>query len=309
MPLQHRDPAFHLQRWAAGFLLCVALFGVLYLGAVHTGPGQLLDQMMQRTASGTWNPLPPLSPRNDWITVWILLPPALACAALAHRRGRHQRWLVLLCGAAVALGANVTTQVIKLVWSGRPTLVTLSSEWPANSLPSGHTTMAAGAAAAAFLICRPRERAFWGVLAGIWSAGWGGYIYIEAWHLPSDMLAAYLVVAAWTLLGGAVVQHVEAQDPELAPLPAEPGLPGGRQAGLCLTLGVMGTALGLATLLGPVARHGLAEATASPTPWLYMAGAAVSSAPALLLSAALIPLFSTETRNLTRNRTWSARKV
>lgn len=300
MPRHQRDPAFHLERWAAGFLLCVALFGVLYLGAVRTGPGQLLDQMMQRTAAGTWNPLPTLNAHREWVTVWILLPPALACAALAHQRGPHRRWIILLCGAAVALGSNITTQVIKLIWSGRPVLVGLSEDWPANSLPSGHTTMAAGAAAAAFLICRPRDRALWGVLAGIWAAGWGGYIFIEGWHLPSDMMAAYLVVAAWTLLGGAVVHHVEAKDAQLAPLPAEPGIPGGRQAGLCLTVGTMGTVIGLAALLGPVARHGLTEATASPSPWLFMAGAALSSAPAFLLSAVLIPLFSSETKHLTR---------
>jgi len=300
MPSTPRTPAFHLERWVAGVALCGALFGLLYWGSVHTGVGQLLDAMMQRTASGTWHPLPPLDPENPWIAAWILVPPALACAALAHQRGAHQRWRILLSAGVLVLGANLSTQIFKLVFSSRPALVGATADWTANSLPSGHTAMAASAAAAAFLICRPRDRALWGVLAATWAAGWGGYIFIEGWHLPSDMIAAYLVVAAWTLACGTVVLRAEAEDSTLAALPAEAGTPGGRQAALCLTLGLMGTTLGLAALFGPVLRDGLGAATESSTPWLWIAGAAISSAPAYLLWAVVIPLFAVETRQQNR---------
>ncbi|GAA1149264.1 phosphatase PAP2 family protein [Nesterenkonia lutea] len=300
MPHFLQTPAFHLERWAAGVLLCVGLFGVLYWIAVHTETGQLLDIMMQRTGSTTGHPLPELDPENEWIAVWILLPPILACAALSHRRGRHGRWMILASAAVLVLGANLSTQAFKLVFSTRPVLVGLTSEWTGNSLPSGHTTMAASVAAAAFLISRPRDRALWGILAATWSAGWGAYIFVEGWHLPSDMIAAYLVVTAWTLLCGAVVLQTEARDPNLAPLPAESGRPGGPQAGLSLTLGAFGTLLGLVALLGPALRDGLASVAESTTVWLWIAGAALSSAPVYLLFAAMIPLFAAETSRVNR---------
>ncbi|MGJ9425875.1 phosphatase PAP2 family protein [Nesterenkonia halotolerans] len=300
MPHHLRTPASHPERWAAGVLLCGALFGMLYWISVHTETGQLLDIMMQRTGSTTGHPLPELDPQNEWIAVWILLPPLLACVGLARRRGAHGRWRVLGSAAVLVLGANLSTQLFKLVFSSRPVLIGLTEDWTGNSLPSGHTTMAASAAAAMFLIARPRDRALWGVLAANWSALWGAYIFVEGWHLPSDMIAAYLVVAAWTLVCGAVVLQTEARDPSLAPLPAESGRAGGRQAGLCVTLGAFGTTLGLVALLGPALRDGLAAVAESTTPWLWIAGAALSAAPVYLLWAAIIPLFGAETRELDR---------
>mgnify|MGYP002721458330 CR=1 FL=1 len=313
---RHRAPAPRLLRWGAGALLCLGLAWLLYAAVVHTRTGQLLDTMMRLTAHGTDHPLPALDPENHWISVWVLAPPGVVLLVLLGGRGGRLRMVTAAAAAGLVLGANLTTQLIKTVWDERPELLAgVAPDWTANSLPSGHTTMAAAAAAAVFLAALPRDRPFWAVPAALWSGGWGGYIFVEGWHRPSDMIAAYLVVAAWTCAAGWVVLRAERAERaaagaavgsaagrsragELAPPLPDGRLRGGRNAGLCLTLGVLGSAFGTAALFGPVIsgegglREGMVQAAASPTPWLWLAGAALSSAPAFFPAAAGILAFS-----------------
>lgn len=323
---RHRAPAPHLLRWAAGALLCLGLAWLLYLGAVHTAAGQLLDTMMRLTAHGTEHPLPELDPANHWIALWVLAPPGVVLLTLLGSRRGRLRTVTAAAAAGLLLGANLTTQLFKTLWAQRPPLLTdVAPDWAANSLPSGHTTMAASAAAAVFLAALPRDRPFWAVPAALWAGGWGGYIFVEGWHRPSDMAAAYLVVAAWTAAAGWVVLQAEreavsgqksagqtepqqkntgvekaaaAEAAELAAPLRDGRRRGGRSAGLCLTLGVLGTVLGTAFLLGPVIGgeggllEGLVRSAQSPTPWLWLAGAAFSSAPAFLPAAAGVLAFS-----------------
>lgn len=332
-----RAPAPHLLRWSAGALLWMGAAWLIYLVAVRTASGQLLDTMMRATADGTGHVLPELDPENHWIAVWILLPPGVVVLSLILARPRQVRGAALAPVALLMAGANLTTQIFKTLWNERPALVVdLAPEWTANSLPSGHTTMAASAAAAVFLVAAPRSRPLWAVLGALWAGGWGGYIFIEGWHRPSDMIAAHLVTAAWTALAGCLLLQAERRarvsaameiasypdagrhgpefddrdDDARQPTPAErlsaalsPPLRdgrrrGGRSAGLCLTLGLAGCVLAAAFLLGPIVEaegsfaDRLAESASGPTPWLFLAGAALSSAPAFYPAAAGILSFS-----------------
>ncbi|MFP5367305.1 MAG: phosphatase PAP2 family protein, partial [Actinomycetes bacterium] len=76
-----------------------------------------------------------------------------------------------------------------------------------NSLPSGHTTLAASAAAAIFLVVSPRWRPFAAAAGGTYSVLAGAAMFINLWHRPADVVAAFLVVGAWTLIGGLLIMR------------------------------------------------------------------------------------------------------
>src|SRR6476660_9933969 len=71
-----------------------------------------------------------------------------------------------------------------------------------NSLPSGHTTLAASAAAAVFLMVSPRWRPLAGFLGGSFAVATGVSTLINQWHRPADVVAAFFVVGASMLPAG-----------------------------------------------------------------------------------------------------------
>lgn len=106
--------------------------------------------------------------------------------------------------AIVAMGAaNLSTQLIKALLPDRPDVgvTTLAL----NSLPSGHSTMAASAAAAVFLVVSPRWRPVAGFVGATYAVLAGLSTLINQWHRPADVLAAFFVVSLWTLLAAPLV--------------------------------------------------------------------------------------------------------
>ena len=71
-----------------------------------------------------------------------------------------------------------------------------------NSLPSGHTTLAASAAAAVFLMSSPRWRPFVGFAGGTFAIASGASTLINQWHRPADVVAAFLLVGAFMIPAG-----------------------------------------------------------------------------------------------------------
>jgi len=107
------------------------------------------------------------------------------------------RFLLALGAIAVLAGANVTTQVLKEVLP-RPVLLPEQEEIILqNSLPSGHTTVAASIAVAALLIAPRRFRGPVAVVGVVYAAAVGVATLAAGWHRPSDAVAAYAVVVAW----------------------------------------------------------------------------------------------------------------
>lgn len=120
---------------------------------------------------------------------------AMLMAVLRHR-------VALAVQVAVLVGgANVTTQVLKQ-FLVRPDLGL--SDRIANSLPSGHTAVAASAAAALVLAVPRRFRGLAAVTGAVYTATTGVSTLIGGWHRPSDVVAAIAVVLAWAGLVMAV---------------------------------------------------------------------------------------------------------
>ena len=111
--------------------------------------------------------------------------------AIARRRWALAAQVALLMG-----GANLTTQLLKYVVLDRADLG--STYAGANTLPSGHTTAAASVSAALVFVVPPRGRPWAAVLGAVYTAGTGVSTLIGRWHRPSDVVAAVLVVLAWS---------------------------------------------------------------------------------------------------------------
>lgn len=105
-----------------------------------------------------------------------------------------RRWQGALIALAGAGAANVLTHVLKAYVFTRPFrgIQTIME----NSLPSGHTTAAASAAAAVFLVCSPAKRPFVAFAGTTFAVAAGGATLVNQWHRPADVVAAFLVVGA-----------------------------------------------------------------------------------------------------------------
>ena len=110
----------------------------------------------------------------------------------------RRRWKAAGIALAAMAAANLSTQLIKAGLPDRPDMgvATLAL----NSLPSGHSTLAASAAAAVFLVVSPRWRPAAAFVGGTYAILAGIATLINQWHRPSDVLAAFFVVAFWTAL-------------------------------------------------------------------------------------------------------------
>lgn len=271
----------------AAAVLCTALFIAVYLFFVQSASGQLIDVALLETARHYPHPLPELNPANRWIAVWILLPPAVGLCVVTLR-ARH--WVAAGIAAATVVAANLTTQVVKHVWLDRPELI--AGAGTSNALPSGHTTMAAAAAVAVFIAAPARQRPVWGLLAVAWSGGWGVFIFVEDWHRPSDMIAAYLVVAGWAVAGGWLIMRLSPGTNTLTHRFSGPAVAAEWFCGIC---GAAATAGAIALLFLGGGWAGL-ERTLSgdPSVWHWLSGIAWCLGPALLLGAAALRLFRTE---------------
>ena len=198
------DPVIRRTLWWLGglFLACSAAIIGAYLLFVRTGLGQRLDMA---ALAGT-DALPGSVVVDAWtlldaIGVTTLAVIACTIGAFAVVRGRFGLAVV---AAAVVAGSNLTTQVLKHLVLDRPYLVPGSPMHP-NSYPSGHATVAASLAVAAFLVMPHRLRAPAALGATMFAAGVGLATVVAGWHRPSDVIGAWLVVGAWAGLASWVL--------------------------------------------------------------------------------------------------------
>ncbi|MDR7273830.1 phosphatase PAP2 family protein [Catenuloplanes atrovinosus] len=130
---------------------------------------------------------------NAMSVVSLALVTALVFFIAAIRR----RYLLAVVAIVIIVGANVTTQLLKLRglrpdYGIDPDRVTVG-----NTLPSGHTTIAASVAIA-FILVLPRALSGPGTIAvAVWSAFAGVATLAAGWHRPSDAVAAFLVAGVW----------------------------------------------------------------------------------------------------------------
>jgi membrane-associated phospholipid phosphatase len=188
---------------AVAVVVQVAALEVVRRSFVGTARGQLLDSAAlagnvigQRHVEGLVETV------LGALTVASLAAATVAIGFVALARGR-----VVLAGAAVLLvaGANLTTQLLKSLVH-RPELgVDLERAVAGNSLPSGHTTVAASVAVALVLVLPPRLRGLAGLVGAGYAALAGVATVSAGWHRPSDVVASLLVVGAWTAVAGVLV--------------------------------------------------------------------------------------------------------
>lgn len=238
-------------RVVAAVVAALALWGVwaTWDTFVGSGRGQHADQLaLEGAATGQgvlWELAEPVLGvvSNSFVGLGLAVAVVLALA-----RGRW--WLAAQVVILVA-GANLTTQVLKHVVLDRPALLDIARA-DINTLPSGHTTVAASVAAG-LLIAVPRR---WRPLVALAGAGYtaatGVSTLIGQWHRPSDVVAAILVVLAWSAGVCALSSSSSLDQPRTG---AEPGTSG--VAGLLLLGAVVCGALGLGAL-GSVRGYGWA---------------------------------------------------
>ncbi|BDZ41877.1 hypothetical protein GCM10025865_11760 [Paraoerskovia sediminicola] len=243
-----------------------ALVWLVWRYFVGTPEGQLLDAAAFDGATYGQGRLWQLAePVLDIVSVTFVAAGIVTAVVVALVR---RRWGLAVQVAAVVIGANVTTQLLKYSVLDRVDLVGGWSE-STNTLPSGHTTVAASVAVA-LLIAVPRGgRPIVALLGGGYAAATGVSTLVGQWHRPSDVVAALLVVLAW----GAVVLALTPRtglDRDTAAL--------GRSSvgGGSWTVAVLLLVGGAAALVGAFAAGSevlAAPAGATPTVTAYVGGA------------------------------------
>ena len=208
---RHRSPAGPYRDTASGtpgrgtgvlFLLatlgCMAALAATYYFFVRTTTGQFIDESalveaveIHGTAGKAANKL------LDWLPALSLL---IATIVVLFVTVMRRRWAAAGIAVTACVGANVATQILKDIVPVRPYRGIETLEL--NSLPSGHTTLAASAAAAVFLMVSPRWRPLAGFLGGSFAVATGVSTLINQWHRPADVVAAFLVVAVFMLPAG-----------------------------------------------------------------------------------------------------------
>jgi hypothetical protein len=191
MTVRRRGPAALLGLLAA--VCCAFATYAVHRVFVGTELGQVVDQATLEAAtrlphslrSGAHSLLSAFT--IPMVLLVCLVPPALGLL-------RRSPWHAL--GAAVAVvGANVTTQLLKVYVFERPDLLSLGAP---NSLPSGHTTVVASVALGLAIVAPPALRVITAVAGLAASLIVGAATIVAGWHRLSDVVAALLVAAAWT---------------------------------------------------------------------------------------------------------------
>ncbi|MEO6942658.1 MAG: phosphatase PAP2 family protein [Terrimesophilobacter sp.] len=179
----------------AGAFVAVTLF------FVTTHWGQSIDQSAFNGAKlGQRTVAPPTLFLLDALPIVGIASAAIFAIIVTVTR---RNWSVLIVALSTALVANLLTQVLKNFLISRPDLGVHG--FADNSLPSGHTTLAASAALVVFLVASPRRRPLMGTLGAVFTAAVGVSTLANQWHRPSDVIASMLLVAFFGCIAGLVL--------------------------------------------------------------------------------------------------------
>ncbi|MDG4796847.1 phosphatase PAP2 family protein [Micromonospora sp. WMMD1082] len=196
-------------------LVQTAAFIVVWRFALHVETGQWIDTVaLTGNRIGRDHIEDPVDRILNAMSVVSLLAVTGLIGFIALIRGR-----IALAIAATLLiaGANVTTQLLKYGLT-RPDLgIDLERAYVGNSLPSGHTTVAASVAVALVLVLPPKARPVAAVIGAGYAATAGVATLSAGWHRPSDAVAAFLVVGIWAALAGLLLLVAQRERAKVAP--------------------------------------------------------------------------------------------
>jgi hypothetical protein len=182
-------------------LACVVGLIATYYYFVQTTTGQFIDESALVEAVDIHGPAGKAATEFlDWLPTISLV---MAAVVILFVTVIRRRWSAAGVAVTACVGANIATQVLKDVLPARPDKGVVTLEL--NSLPSGHTTLAASAAAAVFLMSSPRWRPLAGFVGGTFAIASGVSTLINQWHRPADVVAAFLLVGAFMIPAGWVI--------------------------------------------------------------------------------------------------------
>lgn len=192
--------AGHVLAPLAVAILAAGGVAAMYAAFVRTATGQYADttamlggdvhhprlvEVLNRTLNGT-----------TLVTLVLVCLVAVAVGVLRHR-------VDLAIGAGVlVLGSNASCQLLK-THLARPDL----SDYPGpNSFPSGHTAAAAAVAFALILVLPAAVRGIVALAGAAYVTVIGVATVWAAWHRPSDVVAAVLLVLAWSAFAAFLIR-------------------------------------------------------------------------------------------------------
>jgi membrane-associated phospholipid phosphatase len=136
----------------------------------------------------------------------------LLCVAVALARRRTWRAVAVV---AVLVGTGVTGQALKhLLAQPRYADWLRFAQIDEASWPSGHATAAMTLALCAVMVSPPAWRIVTALVGGAASVALAYATLALAWHYPSDVLSGFLLAGLWVSLALAVLQELEADDPQ-----------------------------------------------------------------------------------------------
>src|SRR5690625_1972086 len=203
-----RVPGSRIWAWIVLMLAMAAGLWATFQNFVLSSRGQILDHAALASATTRLQSLHEAS-----VSLLADLPIVVATIAaigfLVLTLWRR-RWAASLIVALTFAAANFTTQVLKALLE-RPDFPNGVPYYTGNSLPSGHATFATAAFVAMFLLVAPRWRSAVAFIGAIFATVIGVATFLDGWHRPADIIAAYLVVGLWTLIGGLIIFRVSRQ--------------------------------------------------------------------------------------------------
>ncbi len=193
-----------LAGWLAVLTIAqAAAFVEIWSVFVRRPHGQLLDTLALTGNSIGQNAVNgPVATVLNGLSLVSVAAAAVAIAVIALLRGRV---LLALVAVGVIVAAGGMAQVLKQVIT-RPDLgIDPERAAAGNSLPSGHTAVAAAVAVALVLVLPGPARGIGAVLGAAYTAIVGVATLSAGWHRPSDAVAAMLVVGACASVGGLIL--------------------------------------------------------------------------------------------------------
>jgi membrane-associated phospholipid phosphatase len=177
-----------------GSALALALLALVAYGvdAAHRTDASLLERFAARDGSALGSLANVLVHLGDPLPLLVML--VLACG-IALSRGRP---LDAAAAIAVVVGANLTTQLLKVVLSHPRFQSAVGAEQLGEvPFPSGHVT-AVASIAIAFAFVVPRERRpLVAALGACAVLAVSCSVMVLGWHFPSDVLGGVLVASGW----------------------------------------------------------------------------------------------------------------
>lgn len=198
-------------RWVVVSLLSMLIAAGSYVAAVRTTRGQAWENATLRgiTDAGSRHLSAAIDAVGGVLTESLVIGVALIMAVALVRR----RLDLAVAGAAIIVGGQIITQLLKRYILPRPSLVLYTADHTPNSFPSGHTTVAMTVLLAALIVVPHSWRALALLLGVPWAWSVGAYTLASRWHRLSDVLGAEMVallcacLASWWLVRRGSVHH------------------------------------------------------------------------------------------------------